>query len=312
MDKWEVLRRVFGHETFREGQEALVDALLDGRDVLGVMPTGAGKSMCYQIPALLRPGIALVISPLISLMKDQVAALRAGGVAAAYLNSSLTPVQMDLAMQRAREGAYRIIYVTPERLETDSFRKFARSSAISLVAVDEAHCVSQWGQDFRPPYLRIADFVDSLPERPPVGAFTATATERVRQDIIRHLRLRNPLELTTGFDRPNLFFEVMYPRDRAAALRAILHSMPNRPAIVYCQTRKRVEELYRQLTESGFSAARYHAGMEDEERRASQEAFQEDRVQVMVATNAFGMGIDKSNVSLVVHDAMPKSVEAYY
>ena len=222
MDKLETLRHYFGHDIFRPGQETMVDALLAGRDCLGVMPTGAGKSLCYQVPALMRPGVALVISPLISLMKDQVAALKSAGVPAAYLNSSLTPRQLDLATERARMGAYRIIYVAPERLETASFRQFARQTPLSLIAVDEAHCVSQWGQDFRPNYLRIADFVDSLPVRPPVGAFTATATARVREDIIRLLRLQSPATVSTGFDRPNLYLEVAHPRSREAALKAIL------------------------------------------------------------------------------------------
>ena len=212
MQAQETLRKYFGHEAFRPGQEVMVNALTHHRDALGVMPTGAGKSMCYQVPALMLPGVAIVISPLISLMADQVAALKSAGVPAAYLNSSLTPRQMELAMQRARQGAYKIIYVAPERLETPSFQAMAQSMPISLLAVDEAHCVSQWGQDFRPVYLRIADFVDSLPTRPVMGAFTATATERVRQDIIRLLRLQNPETVTTGFDRPNLYFEVIRPK----------------------------------------------------------------------------------------------------
>ena len=312
MDKLETLRHYFGHDIFRPGQETMVDALLAGRDCLGVMPTGAGKSLCYQVPALMRPGVALVISPLISLMKDQVAALKSAGVPAAYLNSSLTPHQLDLATERARMGAYRIIYVAPERLETASFRQFARQTPLSLIAVDEAHCVSQWGQDFRPNYLRIADFVDSLPARPPVGAFTATATARVREDIIRLLRLQSPATVSTGFDRPNLYLEVAHPRSREAALKAILRTKRESSGIVYCATRKAVEEVCDKLIAAGFSAARYHAGLSEEERRRSQEDFQFDRVQVMVATNAFGMGIDKPNVRFVIHYNMPRSLEAYY
>ena len=312
MDKLETLRRYFGHDSFRPGQDAMVDALLSGRDALGVMPTGAGKSMCYQVPALMRPGITLVISPLISLMADQVAALKSAGVPAAYLNSTLTPRQMDLALERARQGAYRIIYVAPERLETPSFISFAQSVQISLIAVDEAHCVSQWGQDFRPVYLRIADFVDLLPVRPVMGAFTATATERVRQDIIRHLRLVNPASVTTGFDRPNLYFEVVRPKRRDPALLNILERKRGLSGIVYCATRKAVEEICDKLNDAGFQAARYHAGLSDEERKRSQEDFQYDRVQIMVATNAFGMGIDKSNVRFVIHYNLPKSMEAYY
>lgn len=312
MDARETLRRYFGHDGFREGQETLVNALLQNRDALGVMPTGAGKSVCYQVPAMMKEGVTLVISPLISLMADQVAALRSAGIPAAYLNSTLSPRQMDLAMERAREGRYRIIYVAPERLETPSFLSFAQSAPIALIAVDEAHCVSQWGQDFRPVYLRIADFVDRLPTRPVLGAFTATATERVREDIVRLLRLREPVIAATGFDRPNLYFEVLRPKNRYAALTAILSDKRGEPGIVYCATRKTVEEVCDKLRADGFAAARYHAGMPDEERRASQEDFQYDRAQVMVATNAFGMGIDKSNVRFVIHYNMPRSMEAYY
>ena len=312
MNAVETLKHYFGYEGFRAGQETLVNALLEGRDALGIMPTGAGKSICYQVPALMMPGITLVVSPLISLMADQVAALRIAGIPAAYLNSSLSPGQLDLAIRRAREGQYRIIYVAPERLETASFRDFARSAAISMIAVDEAHCVSQWGQDFRPVYLRIADFVAQLPVRPVIGAFTATATERVRQDITRLLNLRTPVIAATGFDRPNLYFEVVKPKKRDAALSAILAEKRGEAGIVYCATRKAVEEVCARLQAEGFAAARYHAGLPDEERRASQEDFQYDRVQVMVATNAFGMGIDKSNVRYVIHYNMPKSMEAYY
>lgn len=312
MQAQETLRKYFGHEAFRPGQEVMVNALTHHRDALGVMPTGAGKSMCYQVPALMLPGVAIVISPLISLMADQVAALKSAGVPAAYLNSSLTPRQMELAMQRARQGAYKIIYVAPERLETPSFQAMAQSMPISLLAVDEAHCVSQWGQDFRPVYLRIADFVDSLPTRPVMGAFTATATERVRQDIIRLLRLQNPETVTTGFDRPNLYFEVIRPKNRDAALMDILRRKRGESGIVYCATRKAVEQVCDKLIRAGIDATRYHAGLSDEERKENQEKFQYDTCPVMVATNAFGMGIDKSNVSYVIHCNMPKSVEAYY
>lgn len=312
MQAQETLRKYFGHETFRSGQEVMVNALTHHRDALGVMPTGAGKSMCYQVPALMLPGVAIVISPLISLMADQVAALKSAGVPAAYLNSSLTPRQMDLAMQRARQGAYKIIYVAPERLETPSFQAMAQSMPISLLAVDEAHCVSQWGQDFRPVYLRIADFVDSLPTRPVMGAFTATATERVRQDIIRLLRLQNPETVTTGFDRPNLYFEVIRPKNRDAALMDILRRKRGESGIVYCATRKAVEQVCDKLIRAGIDATRYHAGLSDEERKENQEKFQYDTCPVMVATNAFGMGIDKSNVRFVIHYQMPRSMEAYY
>lgn len=312
MDKQQTLKHYFGHDAFRPGQEAMIDALLAGRDALGVMPTGAGKSVCYQIPALMLDGITLVVSPLISLMKDQVAALKSAGVSAAYLNSSLTPRQLELATERAAQGTYRMIYVAPERLEAPSFQRFACQANIALLAVDEAHCVSQWGQDFRPNYLKIADFIDLLPRRPAVGAFTATATERVRDDIVRLLRLRNPMMTTTGFDRPNLFFEVVQPKSKYAALRAILQGKRGQSGIVYCATRKSVEEVAEKLMQEGFSVSRYHAGLSDEERRQNQEDFQYDRVSVMVATNAFGMGIDKSNVNFVVHYNMPRSMEAYY
>ena len=312
MDKLETLKYYFGHNTFRPGQETLVDALLDHRDALGIMPTGAGKSMCYQIPALMTPGIALVISPLISLMKDQVMSLIASGVPAAYLNSSLTPKQLDLATERACQGAYRIIYVAPERLDTLSFRRFAMQAPITLIAVDEAHCVSQWGQDFRPSYLKIADFIESLPKRPPVGAFTATATSKVRSDIIRLLRLQHPVEASTGFDRPNLFFDVLRPKDKEAALKDLLRKRKNQSGIIYCATRRNVEEVAAKLEKAGYQAGTYHAGMSDQYRQENQEAFQEDRIQIMVATNAFGMGIDKSNVNYVIHYNMPRSMEAYY
>ncbi len=312
MDKHTILKHYFGHSEFRPGQETMIDALLAGRDALGIMSTGAGKSMCYQVTALLLEGVTLVISPLISLMKDQVAALKAAGIPSAYLNSSLTPRQLELATERAAQGAYRIIYVAPERLETASFRRFAQSTRISLVAVDEAHCVSQWGQDFRPNYLRIADFIDSLPVRPPVGAFTATATEQVRRDVVRLLRLRSPATVTTGFDRPNLYFEVVQPKSKYEALRRILHRNRGKSGIVYCNARKTVEDVCDKLVAEGVNASRYHAGLSEEERALNQEDFQYDRVTVMVATNAFGMGIDKSNVSFVIHYNMPRSMEAYY
>ena len=312
MDKLETLRHYFGHDTFRPGQETMVDALLAGRDCLGVMPTGAGKSLCYQVPALMRPGVALVISPLISLMKDQVAALKSAGVPAAYLNSSLTPRQLDLATERARMGAYRIIYVAPERLETVSFRRFAKETPLSLIAVDEAHCVSQWGQDFRPNYLKIADFVDSLPVRPPVGAFTATATARVREDIIRLLRLQSPATVSTGFDRSNLYFDVREPADRLAELVELLRKRRGQCGIVYCLTRTAVDEVSESLRRVGINAARYHAGMVTADRERTQEDFIGGRVSVMVATNAFGMGIDKPDVRFVIHYNMPLSLESYY
>ncbi|MBE5778882.1 MAG: RecQ family ATP-dependent DNA helicase [Clostridiales bacterium] len=307
------LKTFFGHESFRDGQENLIRALMSGHDTLGVMPTGAGKSICYQLPALLLQGITLVISPLIALMKDQVMALKASGVAAAYINSSLTPGQQQEAIRRARNGAYKIIYVAPERLETPQFVEFAREADISLVAVDEAHCVSQWGQDFRPSYLHIAGFLRSLDRRPPVGAFTATATMQVRQDIIRMLELREPFCTTTGYNRPNLRFMSLKPSNKLMMLYRFLDDMgKDSCGIVYCSTRKNVEQVCDWLNDAGYSATRYHAGLSDTERRQNQDHFKFDRVRIMVATNAFGMGIDKGDVRFVVHYNMPKNLESYY
>ena len=312
MTKEEALKTYFGYDTFRGGQEPVIDALLSSRDALAIMPTGAGKSVCYQIPALLLPGITLVISPLVSLMRDQVTQLVQMGVPAAFLNSSLTFKQYLLALSRAKEGRYKIIYVAPERLETEGFLDFACHADISLVAVDEAHCISQWGQDFRPSYLHIPAFLEKLGRRPPLGAFTATATPEVRGDIEKLLGLRDPLRLTTGFDRKNLYFEVQEPADKRSAMLELVRSRPDKCGIVYCSTRKTVEEVCGFLQEAGVSATRYHAGLEPEERRQNQEAFLYDRARVMVATNAFGMGIDKSDVRYVIHYNMPKDIESYY
>ncbi|MDY3692672.1 MAG: DNA helicase RecQ [Dysosmobacter sp.] len=312
MTKEEALKTYFGYDAFRGGQEAVIDALLSGRDVMAVMPTGAGKSVCYQVPALLLPGITIVVSPLVSLMRDQVTALVQMGVPAAYLNSSLTFRQYLLALDRAKAGRYKIIYVAPERLETEGFRSFAETADISLVAVDEAHCISQWGQDFRPSYLNIPAFVNSLPKRPPVGAFTATATPDVRGDILKLLELKAPLSVTTGFDRENLYFEVQQPTSKRAALLELVRSRPGKCGIVYCATRKTVEEVCGFLQDEGIAATRYHAGLEAEERLKNQEDFLYDRAAVMVATNAFGMGIDKSDVRYVIHYNMPKDMESYY
>ena len=312
MDKYGVLKRHFGHSDFRQGQAELIDAVLSGHDVLGVMPTGGGKSMCYQVPALLMPGVTLVISPLISLMKDQVAALKRAGIDAAYINSSLSAEQLRLVYARARKGAYRIMYVAPERLSAEGFLSLARGIQVSLVAVDEAHCISQWGQDFRPSYLKIADFVDALPVRPVVAAFTATATAKVRADIVGLLRLNDPACSITGFDRPNLYFDVQHPKNKMASLLALISEREDRSGIVYCATRTAVEKVCQTLCQRGIAATRYHAGLSKEERQENQDDFQFDRRQVMVATNAFGMGIDKSNVSYVIHYNMPKSLEAYY
>ena len=307
-----ILERYFGYRAFRPGQEEVVRQLLQGRDVLSVMPTGAGKSICFQVPALCLEGITLVVSPLISLMKDQVGALLQAGVKAAYLNSSLTERQFGLALRNARQGMYKIIYAAPERLETESFLEFARNAEISLLAVDEAHCISQWGQDFRPSYLNIPQFVKALPRRPVVGAFTATATPQVREDIVRSLELQDPFSLVSGFDRPNLFFQVDVPKSKKEALLRFLASRREESGIVYCATRKTVEEICAFLQERGFSAGRYHAGLESGERQKNQEDFSYGHTRLMVATNAFGMGIDKSDVRFVVHYNMPKDVESYY
>ncbi len=312
MYKHEILKRYFGYDSFRTGQEALVDALLGGRNVLGIMPTGAGKSLCYQIPALMMSGITLVISPLISLMKDQVNALVQQGVSAAYLNRSLTESQYAKALKNAANGRYKIIYVAPERLESVSFMNMCRAVKISMVAVDEAHCVSQWGQDFRPGYLNIRKFITKLHYRPVIGAFTATATEEVKADIIRLLGLNNPIAVTTGFDRPNLYFSVLRPKSKPNELLKLLKERRGKSGIVYCSTRKKVEEVCDMLNARGVSATRYHAGLEDTERIKNQDDFVYDRKQVMVATNAFGMGIDKSNVGFVIHYNMPKNLESYY
>ena len=312
MTKSECLKTYFGYDAFRPGQEAVVDTLLEGRDVLNIMPTGGGKSICYQVPALLLPGITLVVSPLVSLMRDQVTALVQSGVPAAFLNSSLTYRQYQLALSRARDGWYRIIYIAPERLAAPAFQELARSLTISMVAVDEAHCISQWGQDFRPAYLDIPAFLDSLPQRPVVGAFTATATPRVREDIQRLLKLRDPFVQVTGFDRENLYFEVRQPEMKRPALLQAVREHRGECGIVYCSTRKNVEEVCDFLREEGLAVTRYHAGLEAEERRRNQEDFLFGRAQVMVATNAFGMGIDKSDVRYVIHYNMPKDLESYY
>ena len=307
-----ILKKVFGYDSFRPGQEEIVSRLLAGQDVLAVMPTGAGKSICYQVPALLLPGITIVVSPLVSLMKDQVGALVQAGVAAAFLNNSLTDNQKALMLRRAREGWYKIIYVAPERLEMPGFQRFAQEREISMVTVDEAHCISQWGQDFRPSYLRILDFIDSLPRRPIVSAFTATATREVKDDIAQTLRLRDPEIVITGFDRPNLYYRVETTRRKDAFVADYVRSHPGESGIIYCATRKNVDAVQEMLRSEDIPAARYHAGMTNEERRQSQNDFIYDTAPVIVATNAFGMGIDKSNVRYVIHYNMPQSMENYY
>ena len=312
MDKLGYLRHYYGYDSFRPGQEALVDGILAGRDVFGVMPTGGGKSICYQLPGMMLPGITLVVSPLISLMKDQVMALKASGIPAAYINSTLTGPQMQKVYSNLMAGKYKIVYVAPERLDYPGFGSLAARLRISLVAVDEAHFISQWGQDFRPSYLRIIQFVDQLPVRPTVAAFTATATAQVREDVERILKLRDPVRVLTGFDRPNLSFSVIHPMDRDKELLRLLKTRRDKSGIVYCGTRKAVEAVCQLLADKGYEATRYHAGLDEAERSGNQEDFIHDRKTVMVATNAFGMGIDKSNVSFVIHYNMPKSIEAYY
>ena len=325
----EALNRYFGYDSFRPGQSGIVSAILAGRDVLGVMPTGAGKSICYQIPAAILPGVAIVISPLISLMRDQVDALNDVGLPAAFINTTQTPDEQDLVFAQALSGQIKLLYVAPERLETERFRNFAVRVPISLVAVDEAHCVSQWGQDFRSSYLGIGEFIAGLPTRPTVAAFTATATERVRRDIVSILGLHTSSITVTGFDRPNLYFDVisMPRKGKASWVASYIASHPDESGIVYCATRKETEALAESLNSAvaelraaggadvsdiGTIAVAYHGGMSADAREKAQRDFVTDRVPVVVATNAFGMGIDKSNVRFVIHHNMPESIEAYY
>ena len=315
MNLYQTLKHYFGYDTLRPGQQDLMEGILNGSDVLGIMPTGAGKSLCYQVPALMLPGITIVISPLISLMSDQVKALNQAGVHAAYINSSLTENQIRAALLYAAQGQYKIIYVAPERLNTMRFLDFACRADISMVTVDEAHCISQWGQDFRPSYLEITDFLARLPRRPVVSAFTATATERVKQDITGSLHLQNPVTVVTGFDRPNLFFRVVKRKGGKETDNSILNYVKrheDESGIIYCATKKNVDSVCELLLQHGILAGRYHAGLSLEERKESQDDFIYDRIRVMVATNAFGMGIDKSNVRYVLHYNMPQSLEYYY
>ena len=310
----QILKTYFGYDSFREGQTEIIDTILSGRDALAIMPTGAGKSLCYQVPALLLPGITLVVSPLISLMQDQVKSLNEAGIHAAYINSSLTEGQINKALSFAAQGVYKIIYVAPERLETASFLSFALHTPISMVTVDEAHCISQWGQDFRPSYLKIIDFVEQLPGNPIISAFTATATEVVKNDIARILKLKNPNIVVTGFDRENLYYQVEHltGKQKDIFIQNYIETHPNESGIIYCATRKNVDTLYEKLLKQGVSVTRYHAGMSNDIRKKSQDDFIYDRAQVVIATNAFGMGIDKSNVRFVIHYNMPQSMENYY
>ena len=308
----EALKAVFGYDSFRPGQEAVINAILKGRDILAVMPTGAGKSLCYQVPAMLLSGITLVISPLISLMQDQVKALNEAGVNAAFINSSLSEKELNDTFKNAYKGHYKIIYVAPERLMSEGFISFAKSVEISMVTVDEAHCISQWGQDFRPSYMDIAEFINILDKRPIISAFTATATQNVREDIICSLGLNNPYFLVTGFDRENLFFQVDKPQNKERFILDFIERHRGESGIIYCATRKNVDSLYTLLKKQHISVGKYHAGMSNEERKQMQNDFVFDYTSIVIATNAFGMGIDKSNVRFIIHYNMPSSMENYY
>ena len=312
MDAKETLKVYFGYDSFKPGQEEIIDAILEGKDVLAIMPTGAGKSVCYQVPAMLLPGITIVISPLISLMQDQVKALNAAGIHAGYINSSLTDAQILKVYSKALEGAYKLLYVAPERLESYEFTDFVGKIEISMVTVDEAHCISQWGQDFRPSYLKIVEFIDALPKRPIVSAFTATATEEVKTDISCMLKLQDPKVVVTGFNRENLYFDVETIKKKDDYVLEYINKHPDDSGIIYCATRKNVDTLYELLSGAGVPVTRYHAGMNNADRKESQDDFIYDRLPVIVATNAFGMGIDKSNVRFVIHYNMPQSMENYY
>ncbi len=314
MSAAEILKTYFGYDSFRNGQEEIVQSILAGKDALAIMPTGAGKSICYQVPALMLPGITIVVSPLISLMQDQVKALNEAGIHAAFINSSLTEMQIAKAMRLAAEGRYKIIYVAPERLESAGFVQFAQNGRISMITVDEAHCISQWGQDFRPSYLKIVAFIDSLADRPIVSAFTATATKEVRTDIECTLKLHDPQVVVTGFDRQNLYYSVEHiaGKHKDAFVLDYIRKHADESGIIYCATRKNVDNLYEKLSQNGILAARYHAGLDNDTRKKNQDDFIYDRVQIVIATNAFGMGIDKSNVRFVIHYNMPQSMENYY
>lgn len=307
-----MLKKFFGYSEFRQGQEKIIDAILGGRDALGVMPTGAGKSVCFQVPAMLLRGVTIVISPLISLMKDQVTSLDVCGISSVYINTAMTEHERKNAVYKILSGKVRLIYIAPERLMSPYFLSLCKKIEVSVVAVDEAHCVSQWGQDFRPAYLKIREFVDSFEKRPTLCAFTATATPKVRQDIEKLLCLKNPKTVVTGFDRENLYFEVVSPKDKRLALKRYLDLYSGRSGIIYCSSRKCVDELYEYLKNEKYLVTKYHAGMLKSQRAENQELFTSDKIEIIVATNAFGMGIDKPNVSFVIHYNMPGDLESYY
>ena len=306
----QAMDRYFGFLGFKDGQEEVIHSILEGHDTLGVMPTGGGKSLCYQLPGLVLPGLTLVISPLIALMKDQVDALNDQGIAASFINSSLTQTEFYQRLNIARQGKYKLLYVAPERLETDQFTELLGELPLSLIAIDEAHCISQWGHDFRPSYLRIGAWIEALAQRPVVAAFTATATPRVQKDIVKLLGLIEPLVLINSFNRANLYFSVVKGVERTGFIRRYLDEHPDHAGIIYAATRKEVESLFEELTKQGYSAGKYHAGLNNNERNFYQEAFIFDKIQVMIATNAFGLGIDKSNVRFVIHHNMPRHLEA--
>ncbi|MCL1945638.1 MAG: DNA helicase RecQ [Chitinivibrionia bacterium] len=312
MTKHEVLKQYFGYSSFRKGQEEIIDSILQKRDCLAVMPTGAGKSICFQIPAMILEGITVVISPLISLMRDQVLSLVEDGIPAAFINTELSYSQTVKVLENAKKGAYKIIYAAPERLDSADFVSFAKTCDISMITIDEAHCISHWGNDFRPSYLKIGEFMNNLSKRPIISAFTATATQDVKNDIAEILKLQNPHILTTGFNRENLYFDVKKPKNKYDELLKYLKENSEKSGVIYCSTRKTVEDVCEKLQKDNFDATRYHAGLSNDERKNNQDDFIFDRKKIIVATNAFGMGIDKSNVSYVIHYNMPKNIEGYY
>lgn len=311
-DIQQALKKFYGYSSFKPGQEAIIGSILQGRDTLGVMPTGGGKSVCYQLPALLLPGLSLVISPLIALMKDQVDALNELGITAACINSGMEAAEVRRTLVEANQGHYKLLYVAPERLASESFSNLLRNLPVALIAIDEAHCVSQWGHDFRPSYLDIAPWIAELPTRPVVAAFTATATLQVRADIVKLLELSGPDIYVTGFKRDNLHLSTIKGIDKTKFITRYIDSHSDQAGIVYAATRKEVDALYEHLHSKGYPAGRYHAGMTNEDRHKNQEDFLYDEIRVIVATNAFGLGIDKSNVRYVIHHNMPRHLEAYY